>query len=363
LEEFQMDPDTPRSEAFVPLKRGTPPDGGVVAAVFCATVGLLWLGTCLWMLSLVVANEPTFPTLAACLVGIALGVAAVASQAPHLSLALWFERPRAAVAVQNGPAGGAFTFRYSQRVEKPATADLTCSLILREAVARITADGTPAPSTWVDHLVEAQRGFGRATHPGDLLQTGCTFAIPTTLRRRFGLGDGKLSWIVKVRVCMPDQSEFWEEFALPFEPVVGSEEAPAPWLAEPGRFSVMVLRIPDWFRPEPTPEALLEVAPHLHRVHRLPVRVLETLSRDEAERACRRLDAAGVAAALYCDDQLVERRALHNLPIPQGEAEPAIDTLPIPLTVSWGVVDSSYAAIEPHSRAPQIESVTLRRAG
>lgn len=362
-----MDPDTPLSEAFVPLKRGTPPDGGVVAAVFCATVGLLWLGTCLWMLSFILAHEPTLPTLAACSVGIALGVAAVASQAPHLALAVWFERPWAAVAVQNGPAGDTFTFRYSQRVEKPVTAELICSLILREAVPRITAEGIPGTATWVDHLVEAQRSFGRATHSGDLLQAGCTFAVPSTLRRRFGLGDGKLSWIVKVRVCMPDQSEFWEEFALPFEPVVGPmvgvEEAPPPWVTEAGRFSVTVLRIPDWFRPEPTPEALLEIAPHLHRVNRLPVRVLETLSRDEAERACRRLDAAGIAVALYCDDQLVERRALHDLPIPQTEAMPRVETLPIPLTASLEVVDGAYAAIETLSRAPQIEPVTLRRAG
>lgn len=354
-----MDPDPPISDLFVPLQRGTPPDGGVVAAAFCSAVGALWIATCLWMLASVLAGGVTLPAVAACLVGIALGVTALISQVPQLALAFWFRRPCSAVATQVTSDGHSFTFRYSQRAWKPTTAEVTCSLVLREARPAVTPEGQSGPPTRIDHLVASQRASCISRFSGDLLRTQCCLSAPADLARSFRLGRGALSWILKVRVRLPNQRDFWEEFQLPFEPEAVSRTVVDAQRVARGCFSVVMVRLPDWFRPEPTPEAVLDVAPHLHQLNRLPVRVMETLSRHEAERACRRLEAAGASVALYCDDELVTRITLHNLPIPQVDVERPCGELPIPLAV----VEGEHPAIEPFSLTPVSVPETLRRAG
>jgi len=357
-----MDQYPTPATVFKPVERGAPPDGGVLAAGFCATVALLWMVTCVLLLLQVLANQPTLASTAACLLGIALGAGALASQAPQLALALWFRRPRGAISTGPPHTEGRFTFRYSQRVIKPATAELTCSLLLREVVPQVTPDGIQAPATWIDHLVASCRNSSTAHYPGDLLMTGCEFSIPDELETRFGLGGGCLQWRVRVRVRLPDQRDFWEEFRLPFEPDRPRRQSIPASPTAVRRFSVVVLRLPDWFWPERTPEALLEVSPHLHRVTHLPVRALETLSRDEAERACRRLEASGAAIALYCDNQLVERAGLHNLPIPQAEATLPSEVLPIPTTTEPGVAEVRQPAIQPFFREAEPDPRRLRRA-
>jgi len=360
--ELQADQQLTSAEVFRPLVRGTPPDGGVASAAFCAAIGLLWIGTWVWLLLLALANESPVASMIVCLLGITLGMGAMASQVPHLALALWFRRPRASIAAEALDTDGAFTFRYSQRVIKPVEAELTCSLVLRETLELTPVDGARPPATSVDHLVDSHRGRSVAWHPGDLLLTGCKLSVPQNPERRFALGSGRLSWIMKVRVRLPDQRDFWEEFRLPFGPQVVRREVTAT-SQTPRRFSLVVLRIPDWFWPERTPEALLEVSPHLHRLTRLPVRALETLSREEAERACRRLEAAGISVALYCDDQPIQRSTLHNLPIPQLDSVLAIEDLPIPTPTAFEVAEEGRAAIETQSRVPATDPVRLKYAG
>lgn len=357
-----MDQYPTSATVFKPVERGAPPDGGVLAAGLCASAALLWMGACIWLLLQALANQPSVAAIAACLLGLALGAGALASQAPQLALALWFRRPRGAVSAESLPLEGRFTFRYSQRVIRPAAAELTCSLVLREAVPQRTPDGIPAPPTWIDHLVASHRSSSTARYPGDLLMTGCQFSIPDELETQFRLGGGCLQWMVRVRVRLPDQRDFWEEFRLPFAPERPRRQMIQPSSAATRRFSVVVLRLPDWFWPERTPEALLEVSPHLHRVTRLPVRALETLSRDEAERACRRLEASGAAVALYCDNEIIARGGIHDLPIPQPTLTLPPEALPIPSLSETPVADGRQLAIQPLFRSPEAELLDLRRA-
>lgn len=356
------DPPDGSTERFVPVGRRMPPDGGVLAAAFCTGVAVLWIATCIWLLSLALFNRPSLASVAACLFGMALGVLALASQLPQLALAVWFRHPKGSVLKREAHDGETYVFRYSQRTWKPTTAKLTCSLVLREWRERTMPDGEPAPATWIDHLVASHRSSSAAAHPGDLLRAQSVFWIPPSLAQRFALRGGKVSWLVKVRVQLPDQRDFWEEFELPAVPNV-DRHVPAADLSKPtSRYTVVVLWLPDWFRPEPTPEALLEVAPHLHAIGRLPVRALETLSRSEAERACRRLEAAGIRVALYCDDRIVARNTLHDLPIPPENTVASTHELPIPVAEGEELAAAPPPAIQPFSQANEAPSQGVRLA-
>lgn len=331
------------------VERPIPPQGLLRTATLGVLARALWIGTGLWLLLLVLDHGPTLTAARAGRLGVVLGLGALIGQLPRFALSTWFRKPRGVISYSESAADGALDFEYSQRAWSPAVAEITCSLVLREAV-EVPSAGGPATLRQTEHLIEARKATSEAHFRGGVLRAQVRFQPPADLAGRFSLGTGPLTWLVRVRVHAPGQCDSWEEFHLDVAlPRVARFPSPVSPPSLP--YQVWVMQLPDWFRPEATPEALLAVAPHLHRIVRLPVRAFETLSLDEAERVCRRLEAAGISVALSQQGPQMSRTRVEHLPIPVSAAGgPDSEALPIPIKGEGGVALASQAAIQPTSQ-------------
>jgi hypothetical protein len=311
------------------VRRGTPPDGGAFASAFCVFMGLLCLLCGGWLTLSLLANNHIGMAIAAFLVGMPAGIGLVGWQGPRAFLPFILRTPRAAVSADEVERGERFEFRYWQQVTWGLTADITVSLILREMVERPIGEGDVALFAGAEHLIESHTTRGVTARTGEALRTGHSFVLPADGGSGVASRHAReLIWLMKVRVRLQNGMDIWEEFELPYP--TGLERGRFGLSSQPEGCRVVVQRYPGWIYGQSTPDALLDVAPHLHRVIRFPLLVLEGQTRDAAERACRRLEADGAVVQLWDGDQVVTRQQTHTMPLPAESAPISDRALPIP---------------------------------
>jgi hypothetical protein len=310
---------------FSELKRDASPAGGRTRAVLLFLCGLGLLGGCGWWI-VDGWRHSNFDAMFGLVLGALLGLTAVYWQWRPLRLMYRTALPHGEIFPPRVVTGEEFTFRYRQPVRQPLRADVTASLVLRETIPAPPEDNDPTP-TERDHLVAARTEQGLQVPAGGLLQMQCAFRLPAEMRD-FPVQHWPVQCVVKVHVRAERGADYWEEFALPSpvdasSPVCQSRETEA-------EYQVTLVSFPQLYRELPPPPPLDEYLPHLVRVDRLPLVLLRGITRAEAERACRRLEAAGGVVELACGGRVIERQQTHNLPVPVETARTAAQGLPVP---------------------------------
>jgi hypothetical protein len=122
-------------------------------------------------------------------------------------------RPEAEVEPAVIRPGEPFVFRYRQRLRTRAPIRFTVALVLREVV-EIRSRGEVETKNR-DHLVRSFEESGLSVDPGEVLQREYELAIPEAGTAGLRVGDGRLSWVVKVRVQFKRYEDVWHEYDLP----------------------------------------------------------------------------------------------------------------------------------------------------
>ena len=316
-----------RESEFLPVERGTPPDGGAGVSGFCVFVGLVFLGVGAYLALLCRNSGQPQSALVMLLLTWTVGIALIVWQGPLAFLPLLIGTPRGSISGDPVRSGDAFLFRYTQPQRKPLIQEVTCSLVLREFVDTEGSEGQIYKSLHSSHLIESHTSGPQEPAPGNLFQVSARFRIPADGGARLiTRPDSQRVWVMKVRVRLRDGRDLWEEFFLP-SPSASIAPQPPP-AAE--RYRVVIKRYRSLVPLNAVPEALLDIAPHLHEIPHFPAVVREGANRPEAERACRRLEADGAVVQLWHGDQRVERQSTHRLPVPHDGPAPTECALPIP---------------------------------